>query len=173
MSYENNQNVNAQDMCMDWDSALETDGQEYITLEEGDYNFEVTNFERGRFPGSAKIPACNKASITAVVKTDKGNASVKFDLILYRSLEWRISAFFRCIGQKKHGERLVMDWNRVVGSRGRAHFKPRTYTNSYGEEKTANDVDRFIDYNPDFFNDEVNEGFMEIPEGSPEDLPFD
>ena len=99
MSYNAyNNNVPAQqDMCMDWDSAIETDGQEFITLEEGDYNFEITNFERGRFPGSAKIPACNKAAITAVVRTAEGIATVKFDLILYRSLEWRISAFFRCI----------------------------------------------------------------------------
>ena len=94
MSYNAyNNNVPAQqDMCMDWDSAIETDGQEFITLEEGDYNFEITNFERGRFPGSQKIPACNKAAITAVVRTPDGIATVKFDLILYRSLEWRISA---------------------------------------------------------------------------------
>ena len=53
-----------------------------------------------------------------------------------------------------------MNWNTVVGSMGRAHFKQRTYTNHYGEEKTVNDLDRFIDYNPEFF--EVSE----------EDLPF-
>ena len=109
MSYNAYNNAPAQDMFLDWDSAIETDGQEFVTLEEGDYNFEITGFERGRFPGSAKIPACNKAAITAVVRTAEGIATIKFDLILYRSLEWRISAFFRCIGQKKHGERLVMD----------------------------------------------------------------
>jgi len=165
----NNNNAPAQDMCMDWDSAIESDGQEFITLEEGDYNFEITNFERGRFPGSAKIPACNKATITAVVRTATGIASVKFDLILYRSLEWRISSFFRCIGQKKHGERLVMDWNKVLGSKGRAHFKPRTYTNNNGEEKIVNDIERFIDYDPSFFTGDDG-GFIEL---NPDDeLPF-
>ena len=169
---ENNQN-----MIMDWNDAIVEDGQEFITLEEGDYNFTVTAFERGRFPGSTKIPACNKATITVAVDTPEGRASVRVDLILYRTLEWRISAFFRCIGQKKHGERLVMDWNKVVGSRGRAHFKPRTYTNSYGEEKTANDVDRFIDYDPQFFTGAnavsaapKNDGFVEL--GPDDDLPF-
>jgi hypothetical protein len=169
---ENNQN-----MIMDWNDAIVEDGQEFITLEEGDYNFTVTAFERGRFPGSTKIPACNKATITVAVDTPEGRASVRFDLILYRTLEWRISAFFRCIGQKKHGERLVMDWNKVIGSRGRAHFKPRTYTNSYGEEKTANDVDRFIDYDPQFFTGAnavstapKNDGFVEL--GPDDDLPF-
>ena len=153
-------NENNQNMFMDWDDSIEVDGQEFVLLEEGDYNFVVINFERGRFPGGPKVPACNKATITVQVGAENGIATVKFDLLLYRSLEWRISSFFRCIGQKKHGEKLTMDWNKVVGSIGRAHFKQRTYTNQYGEEKTVNDLDRFIDYNPEFF--EVSE----------EDLPF-
>ena len=136
---------------MDWGDVLESDGQEYILLPEGDYNFTITNFERGRFPGSAKIPACNKATVTLQVDTPDGKAKTKLDLILYRSLEWRISAFFRCIGQKKQGERLTMDWGKVLGSRGRAHFKPRTYTGRDGQEHQANDVASFYDYDESFF----------------------
>ena len=45
-----------------------------------------------------------------------------------------------------------MDWNKVVGSIGRAHFKQRTYNNQYGEERVINDIDRFLDYNDEFFN---------------------
>lgn len=144
---------NEKDMLMNWDDAIETDGQEYILLPEGEYNFKVTNFERGRFVGSARIPQCNKASIVIQIEAKEGTTSVKFDLILYRTLEWRISAFFRCIGQKKHGEKLTMDWGKVVGSKGRAYIKQRSYTNQNGEEKFINDVDRFIDYNEDFFDD--------------------
>ena len=139
-TYKNDRN-----MVMDWNDTLENDGQDFVILEEGDYNFTVTGFERGRFPGGPKVPACNKAALTLQVQTDEGVAVIRTDLLLYRSLEWRISAFFRCIGQKKHGERLVMDWNRVVGSQGRAHFKPRTYTDRDGNERQANDVDRFYD----------------------------
>jgi len=144
---------NEKDMLMNWDDAIETDGQEYILLPEGEYNFKVTNFERGRFVGSAKIPQCNKATITIQIEAKEGTTSVKFDLILYRTLEWRISAFFRSIGQKKHGEKLTMDWGKVIGSKGRAYIKQRSYTNQNGEEKFINDVDRFIDYNEDFFDD--------------------
>jgi len=150
--------IDNKDMLMDWNDAIEEDGQEYVLLPEGDFNFTVTNFERGRFPGGPKVPACNKATITVQVDTKEGIATVKFDLLLYRSLEWRISSFFRCIGQKKHGEKLTMDWNKVIGSKGRAHFKQRSYTNSQGEEKFTNDIDRFIDYNEEFF--------------IPDDLPF-
>lgn len=161
-------NNSSASMCMDWDDSIENDGQEFIILDEGDYNFTVTDFERGRFPGSAKIPACNKATLTLNVKTDSGTAFIKTGLILYRSLEWRISSFFRSIGQKKHGERLVMNWNRVVGSIGRAHFKPRTYIGNDGQERKANDVAYFIDY--DEKNFPVTDGFMEVSDD--DDLPF-
>lgn len=142
---------NDKNMFMDWDDTIESDGQEFITLPEGDYNFTVTAFERGRFPGGPKIPACNKAALTLQVKTDDGVAIVHTDLLLYRNLEWKLSSFFRCIGQKRHGERLVMDWNSVIGSRGRAHFKPRAYTDRDGNERTANEVDRFYDWDEKYF----------------------
>lgn len=119
-------------LCMDWDDGILEDGKEFVLLPEGDYNFVVTNFERGRFPGGAKIPACNKAVITVEVHGEKGDATIRFDLLLYRTLEWRLSSFFRCIGQKKHGEPLKMDWSKVVGSMGRAHVTQRTYKNQYG-----------------------------------------
>lgn len=127
-----------------WDDTISMDGEQFITLEEGDYDFTVTGFERGRFPGSAKIPACNKAVLTLTVNTAEGAANVKYDLILWSSLEWKISAFFRAIGQKKNGEAFVPRWNQVVGSKGRARFKPRKYTKD-GEERTVNDVASFYD----------------------------
>lgn len=144
-------NASSMNMLMDWNDTIENDGQQFITLPEGDFNFIVSGFERGRFNGSTKIPPCNKATLTLSVETAEGTASVRTDLILYRSLEWKIAGFFRAIGQKKHGERVVMDWNKVLGARGRAHFKPRTYLYN-GAERTANDVDYFIDYDEKYFS---------------------
>ena len=163
-----NLNKPNQNMEMGWDDIIQEDGQELILLEEGDYNFRVTNFERGRFPGGQKIPACNKATITVQIESDKGLSVIKFDLLLYRSVEWRISSFFRCIGQKKHGEKFTMNWNKVIGSIGRAHVTQRKYTNNYGEEKTVNDIGRFIDYDPKFFNEMLGAPV----EVSDDDLPF-
>ena len=161
---------NVQNMFLDWNDEIENDGQEFVTLEEGDYIFEVTGFERGRFPGGAKIPACNKAALTLQVKTAEGLAVIKTDLLLYKTMEWKLSSFFRCIGQKKHGERLQMDWNRVVGSRGRAHFKPRTYTDRDGNERQANDVERFYDWEEKYFPAEGAK-FTEL--SGDDELPFD
>ena len=141
MAYEKDNN------CMGWDDSIENDGQEFVVLPEGDYTFTVTNFERGRFPGSQKIPPCNKATITISIDSDKGAATARFDLILYRTLEWKLSQFFRAIGQKKHGEKMTMDWSKVPGARGRAHIKPRTYVKD-GNERQVNDMDHFLDYDP-------------------------
>lgn len=162
--YQNNQN-----MCLDWNDAIENDGQNFITLEEGDYNFTVTNFERGRHAGSEKIPPCNKAILTLRVDTDKGVAIIHTDLILYKSMEWKISAFFRCIGQKKQGERLVMDWNSVINSRGRAHFKPKTYIGRDGTERQGNELDRYYDWDEQYFP--VQNELVEVTDDDDE-LPF-
>ena len=141
---------------MNWDDTIENDGQELVVLPEGNYTFTVTHFERGRFPGSPKIPPCNKATLTVTIDNDQGAAMARVDLILYRTLEWKIAAFFRCIGQKKLGEKVVMDWSKVIGARGRAHFKPRTYIKN-GEERQVNDVDRFLDYDPSVAFTEVKD----------------
>ena len=132
---------------MDWNDVIEDDGQPFVVLPEGDYAFTVTNFERGYFPGSAKLPPCNKATLTISIDNDLGIATARFDIILYRTLEWRIASFFRCIGQKKHGEKLTIDWNKVVGARGKAHIKPRSYMKD-GQERQVNDVAYFLDYDP-------------------------
>ena len=158
----------ADNNLLGWDDEIESDGQEFVLLPEGDYNFRVTNFERGTFSGGQKIPACNKATITIQVTTPEGIASIRFDLLMYKTVEWKISAFFRCFGQKKSGEKMKMDWNKVIGSKGRAKIKQRTYTTQSGEERTINDIERFYDYKDEYFSamDEL------IPVDNDEDLPF-
>ena len=130
---------------MDWNDSIQDDGQEFVILPEGEYFFTVSGFERGHFPGSAKIPPCNKATLTLDIENDMGAATARTDLILYRTLEWRIASFFRSIGMKKHGEKVVMDWNRVIGARGKALIKPRSYTGKNGDERQVNNVESFID----------------------------
>lgn len=153
----------------DWDDTIEADDSEYTLLPEGDYVFEVTKMERARFPGSAKLPPCNKATLTLKVTGDSGSTSIRTDIILARSLEWKISQFFRSIGFKKHGEKLVMNWGAVTGARGRVRVKQRTYVGKDGNERTTNDIDKFLDY------DESLMPAVSAPKFKPvddEDLPF-
>ncbi|MCD7831456.1 MAG: hypothetical protein LUI01_04235 [Firmicutes bacterium] len=46
---------NSHDEGMGWNDTIENDGQEYILLSEGDYNFVVTSLERGWYQGSEKL----------------------------------------------------------------------------------------------------------------------
>lgn len=156
---------------LDWGDSIEQDGSEFVTLDEGDYTFEVTKMERGDFPGSEKMCACPKATLTLKVTSDKGTTTIFDDLILHKRMEWKLSQFFRSIGQKKKGERVEMKWNIVEGSKGRAHIVVNTYTGKDGNEHTNNKVARYLDYDPELMP--KDDGFMTIPDGAGDVLPFD
>jgi len=146
---------------LDWDSTIENDGQGFVLLDEGDYDFTVTGFEKGMHNGSAKIPPCPKAMLTLSVDTPAGVAEIKENMILYKTMEWKLSSFFRCIGLKKHGERLVMKWDHVLGASGRAHIVQREYVGNDGVSRKANNVAYFMDQIPEA--QDLND---------PEDIPF-
>ena len=57
--------------CMDWNDSIENDGTELTTVEEGDYTFRISGFERARYIGSAKSqPATRQASpLTSLRRT--------------------------------------------------------------------------------------------------------
>ena len=166
--YENGPNSGQlADGCMDWNDTLVKDDPDYILLPEGDYVFEVLGFERCHHAGSEKIPPCNKARLTLQVKTPEGVARVYTDLLMHKKLEWKISSFFRSVGRKQKGEHVVMDWEHIVGARGRAHIAPRTYPADDGE-RSVNDVKKFLDYDPEKM---PAEGFEELEDDNG-DLPF-
>ena len=168
--------MNDQNQVLDWDGVLENDGSEFPLLPEGDYAFEVTGFERGSFPGSEKMCACNKATLTLKIESEQGTANIFDDLILHKRMEWKLSQFFRAIGQKKKGERVTMNWNAVIGSRGRAHIVVNKYTDRNGQERENNKVGKYLDYDESLMPkpEGVDEnGFMKIPDGVADELPFD
>ena len=141
--------------AMSWDSSVEAESTapQYVLLPAGEYNFDVVNFERGNFPGSAKMCASPKAIITLKHTTANGETcQIRYDLILNKLVEFKLSEFFRAIGQKKPGEALRPDWNSVVGSRCRAKVKQRTYIGKDGKDHTTNDIESFLDYNPAYWN---------------------
>ncbi len=50
-----------------WDDEIENEGADFEPLPEGTYEFEVRTMQRGRFPGSDKMCACNTAELTLVI----------------------------------------------------------------------------------------------------------
>lgn len=157
---------------MDWDEVIEEDGADFLLVEPGDYNFMVAKFERGEYPGSAKIPKCNRAELTLQVDTPKGMATCFVNLILYRSMEWKLSQFFRSIGQKQKGEKLTMDWSKVPGAVGRGHFNVRTYKDKNGNEKKVNDCDRFLEFDKNNHKDDSWDKIIPV-DMKDEEIPFD
>lgn len=112
---------------LDWDDEIQDDGNgEFVILEEGDYEFTVSKFERSHYTPSAdaKTPACNQANITIKIETANGDCFITEKFPLASTMEWKISAFFRSIGLKKHGEKLKMQWNESIGLKGKA-ISPR------------------------------------------------
>ena len=130
----------------DWDDEILDDGEErsFIVLEEGDYEFTVSKFEKAFFTAKAdsKIPSCPEADITLKISTPDGDAYVKDRFFLVGSTEWRISAFFRSIGLKKRGEKLRMRWNDAIDCTGKAHI---TKTAGTKEDTYFNNVKYYID----------------------------
>lgn len=161
--------------ALDWDDEI-GDADEYVLLEEGDYEFTVAAMAREHYDGGAKYGPCNRAALTLRVDLPDGTAaSVREGIILHTSFEWKIAAFFRCIGLKKRGERLRPDWGKVVGRKGKAHFVKREYQ-SGKETRTANGVERF--YDPGAGGPALNAGaaqealaFSAAP--AEEEIPFD
>lgn len=123
-----------------WDDAIEKDSPDFIILPEGDYDFEVTEFERGRHPGSDKLPACNKAIVHIKIEGAEGISIIKHQLFLHSITEGMLCAFFTGIGQRKKGEKVTMNWNTVVGSRGRAKVGTKQW-----DEKTYNEIKKFYE----------------------------
>ena len=129
-----------------WDDEIEQEGGGFVLLPPGAYEFKIIDRKIEKFPGSEKIPKDTpKAVLTLEIQSPEGVANVKADLIMWSTLEWKLSEFFRSIGQKKHGEKLKPDWKKVVGSKGKVMIKNRTYTGNDGKQHQANDVDRFLD----------------------------
>jgi hypothetical protein len=133
------------DRELGWDDAIENDGPEFVILPDGDYDFEVIEFERGRHAGSANLPPCNKAIVHIKIQGKEGISVIKHQLFLHTKTEGLLCAFFVGIGQRQKGQRITMNWNKVVGSKGRCKVGTRTWTNNEGKEMTFNEIKKFYE----------------------------
>jgi len=140
-----------QEKELGWDDEIEKDGGDFTLLPEGDYEFTVGKFERARFQGSSKMPACNRAKLELTVHSpEHGDVMVFHNLFLHTKTEGLLSNFFSGIGQKKKGEKLRMNWNAVTGSKGKLKLEINKFTGRDGNERTNNQVKKFYSYEEAF-----------------------
>lgn len=130
---------------LSWDSEIEKEGSDFILLPEGVYKFTVSKFERARHPGSSKLPPCAKAVLTLEIDSPEGKAYVMNNLFLHSKCEGLLTAFFTCIGARRHGERFTMNWDIVPQSTGYAKIGIHEYDKKDGSGKgQSNEVLRFL-----------------------------
>ena len=130
---------------LSWDDEIQHDSPDFVVLPDGDYDFEVIDFERARHPGSAKLPPCNKAIVHIKIEGKEGISIIKHQLFLHTITEGLLCEFFKGIGQRKRGEKVSMNWNAVVGATGRAKVGHRKWTNDEGREMVFNEIQRFYE----------------------------
>ena len=141
MAFEN-MGVDVTNEVLDWDSEIEEEGglSLFRLLPEGDYEFTVKSFDRANFNGNDKTPPCPMAKLHLIIHAADGDAQVDDSLFFSKRAEWKLSQFFICIGQKKHGEKLRMNWQSVPGSKGKLSINHRTYNG-----KEYNQVARYLE----------------------------
>lgn len=124
-----------------WDEAIENDGPSYSLLPDGEYPFTVQGFERKRYNGGAKLPACPMAELKLLVSDPASGKSTlcTHRLYLHTRTEGLLCSFFTAIGHRRHGERFVPNWAHVAGATGRCrlgHYVSQRDGNSYNEVKS-------------------------------------
>lgn len=131
---------------LNWDDQIENEGQEFVLFPEGSYDFEVTAFERTRYNGGDKIPPCNQATLTVKITAPDGKStSLKSNLLLHSKVEWKLCEFFTSIGQRKKGEKVSMNWNAVIGSRGRCEVGVRNWKKDDGTPMQNNEIKKYLE----------------------------
>ena len=134
-----------------WDDQIQEDGKEFITLPEGDYDFTIDHYERGRSQGKGKLPPCNMAIVHFLIRNPHGeDIIVKENFVLHTSLEWKLSELFASVGQKQKGEQIRMNWNSLPGSTGRCTLYIEEYEKN-GEKRTINKIKKLHPYQPKRF----------------------
>lgn len=119
------------DGAMGWNDTITAEAKEYILLPVGTYQFIIKdNFVRSKTSGNGKLPVCNKADITLTINYEGKEVKVTTSLILHKSLEWKISQFFECIGMKQKGVPFRPDWNGIIGKTGTVKISHREYNDA-------------------------------------------
>jgi hypothetical protein len=123
--------------ALGWDDEGQVQESSYDVLPEGEYTYEVVNFKREHFGGSAKMSACPVAALQLkCTNVENGMTVTGFcRLYLNSKVQWRISNFFKSCGlldpNAAEGASMPMSlFGQVVGCTGRVKVKVTKSTNN-------------------------------------------
>lgn len=127
--------------ALGWDDEIEGTGEDRIIFEPGVYAFEVIDFKRGQFKGSAKMAASPMATLTLKLTDPYGQETqLTYNLILNEKMRYRLSEFFVGVGlipeNIDKNEKWSPKWNQTPGARGYTEIGHREYNgNTYMDVK--------------------------------------
>jgi hypothetical protein len=138
------------DRELGWNDEISNEVEVFQLLTPGEYNFKVKSFTRARFPGSAKLIPCNQAVLAIDILDAENNVLAtipKHSLFLTEKMSGMVNVFFRSIGARCHGEKMIMDWNKVTGATGRCVIENKELqsTKTPGEKFSVNNIKKFLD----------------------------
>jgi len=134
---------------LSWNDELDPNASNFELLPEGAYDFVVTEMKKERFSGSKKMGACDQATLTVRVEANGMKANITHRLYLHTKCAGLLVGFFRSIGATANeAGRIRMDWNIVVGGRGRCLVEVHRYMKETGpdtgQEYISNQIKRFL-----------------------------
>jgi len=129
-----------------WEDTIKQDPGSFEPLLEGDYEFTIDRYERGRSKGEGKLPPCNMAIVHFTIQDRDRVVTIKENYLLHSSLEWKLSELFRGVGLKKEGESLKMNWSMITGKKGRC--KVTLVPGVKDPSKKFNRIDKLYPYEP-------------------------
>ena len=137
----NASNQNPSGYELGWEDSISQQDTEFVLLPDGDYEYEVVNFERGSYNGGDKLPPCKKAIVTFRIKNPVGDpVSIKENFFLHSKCMNSLVSFFKSIGQSEDANgQIRMNWNAVVGASGRCTIGAKTYNG-----KKYNEIKKYL-----------------------------
>lgn len=125
-----------------WDDEIQAESS-FTLLPAGDYRFSIKKFEKARYEGGEKIPACPKAVVTFEVYAPDGTTvELTENYLLHQKMEWKLSEFFASVGLKKKGEPVKMLWSpELISKQGVCKLIVHTYKKD-GEDRQTNRIDK-------------------------------
>lgn len=128
-----------------WNDELDPKAAAFETLPPGAYDFVVAELKKERFPGSTKMGPCDMPVLTLRVEANGMKAQLTHRLFLHTKCEGLLVAFFRSIGAATNeAGRVRMEWNNVVGARGRCLIEAHEFKGRDGDTITGTQVKKFL-----------------------------
>lgn len=129
---------------LDWDSTIDQDEQQYVTIPEGDYDYIVDHIDRTNVSGAdSKYSGAKMATVFFNVQVPgQESVQIRENFILHSNFAWKIGALLVSAGLKKHGEPISGNyWGQLPGCRGRC--KVIQTTSNKNPDRKYNNISNF------------------------------